>query len=301
MNRTLCRGDSEYLAYEERMRRVPCCYKTAWKNDNVCGFYENGKQKEIRRIENPDMCVVDATDDLSSERYTDCCDIGPWSYEGENLDGQLGKVKEVRDVYNCPSDVNNTQYEKEVCYIGGFEDYACNGEFRQQRRTVLNCPVGTSSTREVEEDRPQETTMNHCYNITGVTNITVGGTSDFTNHYCRFATRERDDNTGLLGGDDIYVTFNKDSPAGTLDFDPPRDIRAVLAYGKTYGKAGKLEIKFWNGDFLIRKMDLDVEKGTKFVLSYADAEKMIVTGGKHEPQNSWKRRLTWKPMIEDFT
>jgi hypothetical protein len=301
VNRTLCRGDSEYLAYEDRMRRVPCCYKTAWENDNVCGFYENGKQKEIRRIENPDMCDLDPMDDLSSENYTPCCDIGPWSYGGENLDGQLGKVKEVRDVYNCPPDVDDKQYEKTVCYIGGFEDYGCRGEIRQQRRTVLNCPVGTSSTQEVEEDRPQETTMNHCYNIARVTNITVGGTGNFTNYYCRFATRKRDDNTGLLGGEDIYVTFNKDSPAGTLDFDPPRDIRGVLAYGKTYGKDGKLEMKFWNGDFLIRKMDLDVEKRIDLVLSYADAEKMIVTGGKYEPKDNWKRRVSLKPMIEDFT
>jgi hypothetical protein len=282
------------------MRRVPCCYKTAWENDEECGFFEPGKQKEIRRIENPDMCVVDATDDLSSETYTPCCYKTDWSYAGENLDGQLGKVKEVREVYNCPPEEKDKQYEKEVCYIGGFEDYACNGEFRQQRRTVLNCPVGTERTRDIEEDRPQETTMNHCYNISGVTIITVGGTSDFTEYVCKFVTRKRDDNTGLLG-EDILVVFNEDSPAGTLDFDPPRDIRAVLAYGKTYGKDGKLEMKFWNGDVLIRKMHIDVEKRTDFVLSYADAEKMIVTGGKHEPRDSWKRRYSLKPMIEDFT
>ena len=301
VNRTLCRGDSEYLVYEDRMRRVPCCYKTAWKNDEVCGFYEKGKQREIRTIENPDMCVVDATDDLSSQRYEPCCDKGEWKPVGENLDGQLGKVKEVREVYNCPPEEKDTQYEKEVCYIGGWEDYGCRGEIRQQRRTVLNCPVGTDQTRDMEEDRDQKTTMNHCYNIAGVTNITVEGTGNFHEYKIYFGTRKRDDNTGLLGGEDIFVEFGTDSPAGTLDFDPPRDIWAVSAYGKTYGKAGKLEMKFWNGDVLIRKMHIDVPKGVKLVHTYADAEQMIMTGGRWEPRYRWKRRITWKPMIEDFT
>tara|TARA_B110001452_G_C14867459_1_gene303197 strand:+ start:79 stop:507 length:429 start_codon:yes stop_codon:yes gene_type:complete len=141
--------------------------------------------------------------------------------------------------------------------------------------------------------------MNHCYNIAGVTNITVGGTGNFTEYKCNFGTMKRDDNTGLLGGS-IIVKFNKDSPAGTLDFDPPRDIWAVYAYGKTYGEAGTLEIKFWDGDVLIRKMHIDVEKKTKFVYTYADAEKMIMTGAYREPKYSWKSRVSRKPMIEDL-
>jgi len=128
VNRTLCRGDSEYLFYEDRMRRVPCCYKTAWKNDEVCGFYEDGQQREIRTIENPDMCVVDATDDLSSQRYEPCCDIGEWKPVGDNLDGQLGRVKEVRDVYNCPPEEKDTQYEKKICYLSGYSDGVCNAD-----------------------------------------------------------------------------------------------------------------------------------------------------------------------------
>jgi hypothetical protein len=252
VNRTLCRGDSEYLVYEDRMRRVPCCYKTAWKNDNVCGFFENGKQKEIRMIENPDMCVVDATDDLSSEKYTDCCDIGPWSYGGDNLDGQLGKVKEVRDVYNCPPDVDDKQYEKTVCYKGEWEDYACRGKFRQRSRQVINCPVGTSSSQEVEENRNQKTIMNNCYNISGVTYITLSGTERLSSATIYYDILEN-------GGKTYRKTWTMDS--AEVKFNTPVDIYAVQTTLKTYGKDANLIINFYTADNShIRKLNHYVPK-----------------------------------------
>ena len=252
VNRTLCRGDSEYLVYEDRMRRVPCCYKTAWKNDNVCGFFENGKQKEIRMIENPDMCVVDATDDLSSEKYTDCCDIGPWSYGGDNLDGQLGKVKEVRDVYNCPPDVDDKQYEKTVCYKGEWEDYACRGKFRQRSRQVINCPVGTSSSQEVEENQNQKTIMNNCYNISGVTYITLSGTERLSSATIYYDILEN-------GGKTYRKTWTMDS--AEVKFNTPVDIYAVQTTLKTYGKDANLIINFYTADNShIRKLNHYVPK-----------------------------------------
>jgi hypothetical protein len=297
VNRSLCRGDSEYLAYEDRMRRVPCCYKTAWENDNVCGFFENGKQKEIRTIENPDMCDLDPMDDLSSEKYTPCCDIGPWTYKGDNLDGQLGKVKEVRDVYNCPPEIKGEQYEANACYIGGWEDWKCEGKVRKQQRKVINCPAGRSSYQDIDEDRDQKTTMNHCYNITGVTNVTVEGTGDFAKYRFQLMSMKRDDNTGLLGESTI-VKFNQDSPAGTLDFDPKLDIRAVYAYGSTLGKDGKLELKFWDGDFMIKKLHVDVEKKMSgWHYTYNSSGDM--TGGYKLPEYNRNSILYWKPMIEE--
>tara|TARA_B110000444_G_scaffold252656_1_gene282294 strand:- start:39 stop:1091 length:1053 start_codon:yes stop_codon:yes gene_type:complete len=252
VNRTLCRGDSEYLAYEDRMRRVPCCYKTAWKNDEVCGFFENGKQKEIRTIENADMCVVDATDDLSSEKYTPCCDIGPWSYGGENLDGQLGKVKEVREVYNCPPDVDDKQYEKTVCYKGAWEDYGCDKKFRQQSRTVLNCPVGTSSSQEVEENRNQKTIMNNCYNISGVSYITLSGTERLSSATIYYDILEN-------GGNRYRKTWNMDSEE--VKFDTPVDIYNVYNYLKTYGNDANLITKFYTAsNVLIRTLNHYVAK-----------------------------------------
>ena len=296
VNRTLCRGDSEYLAYEDRMRRVPCCYKTDWRKDNVCGFYENGKQKEIRTIENADMCVVDATDDLSSVRYTDCCDIGPWIYKGDNLDGQLGKKKEVREVYNCPPDVVDTQYEDDVCYIGGWEDYACNGKFRQQRRTVLNCPAGTSRTQDVEESRDQLKTMENCYNITRVTNITVEGTGNLEYFYAAFETLKKDNNGGLPIKNWLY--WNASTPAGTFDFDPSLDISQVNINCGTYGKAANVYIKFWDGDFLIRSLHYFVAKKSYWAYQWNNGNRSDTKKEKAK----WNRvsSFTKKPMIEDL-
>ena len=251
VNRTMCSGDSEYLFYEDRMRRVPCCYKTAWENDNVCGFFENGKQKEIRTIENADMCVVDATDDLSSVRYTDCCDVGPWIYKGDNLDGQLGKKKEVREVYNCPPDVVDTQYEDDVCYIGGWEDYGCDGKFRQQRRTVLNCPAGTSSTQDIEENRNQTLAMGHCYNISGVTYITLRGTRNLSEATIKYDVLEN--------GNTYRKTWTMNS--AEVKFNTPVDIYAVQTTLKTYGKSADVYIDFYTaGNVLIRTLSQSVAK-----------------------------------------
>ena len=294
VNRTLCRGDSEYLAYEDRMRRVPCCYKTAWENDNVCGFFENGKQKEIRGIENPDMCVVDATDDLSTTRTPDCCDIGPWRYEGDNLDGQLGRVKEVRDVYNCPSNVNNTQYEKKICYTGGWEDYKCNGKFRQQRRQVINCPTGTFSTQDIAESRDQLTVMDNCYNIARVTNITVEGTGNLAYFYTAFETLKKDNNGGLPIKKWLY--WNASSPAGTLDFNPSLDISQVRISFGTYGKDANVYIKFWDGDFLIRSLFKFVPKSVYYAYQWNNG----VRSDTKMEKPKWSRvsSSTNKPMIE---
>jgi hypothetical protein len=252
VNRNLCRGDSEYLAYENTMRRVPCCYKTAWKNEEVCGFFENGKQKEIRTIENPDMCVVDATDDLSSEKYTPCCDVGPWSYGGDNLDGQLGKVKEVREVYNCPSDVDDKQYERNVCYKGEWEDYACRGKFRQRSRQVINCPAGTSSSQEVEENRDQKTIMNNCYNISGVSYITLRGIGDLSDATILYDILQN-------GGNTYRKTWNMNS--AEVKFNTPVDIYAVQTTLKTYGKSANVYIDFYTaGNSLIRTLSQSVAK-----------------------------------------
>ena len=273
VNRTLCRGDSEYLAYEDRMRRVPCCYKTAWENDNVCGFFENGKQKEIRTIENADMCVVDATDDLSSEKYTDCCEVGPWIYKGDNLDDQFGKKKEVREVYNCPPDVVDTQYEDDVCYVGGWEDYGCRGKFRQQRRTVLNCPAGTSSYQDVAENRPQGM-MDNCNNIRGITSFTVEGHKD--NDYdwktntggsasirvgLYVYKKNPNDPSKLIS---FWRTFNsRSSTEDDLKFDTPVDIIKVTVRAEAYGQNTKFIVRFFNdAGTLVRALSRSLKTGT---------------------------------------
>jgi hypothetical protein len=240
------------------MRRVPCCYKTAWENDEVCGFFEPGKQREVRMIENPDMCVVDATDDLSSERYEPCCDKGEWKPVGENLDGQLGRVKEVRGVYNCPPEEKDTQYEKTICYKSEWEDYGCRGKFRQQRRTVLNCSAGTSSTQEVEENRPQEM-MDNCNNIRGVTSFTVQG------------QRANDYDSATITGGSAWIKVRMDgykknpndpskpirfsrqwnsasSTEDDLKFDTPVDITYVHVSMSTYGVDSLFLIRFFNDD-----------------------------------------------------
>ena len=128
INSHKCTGEYDYLRMEPLQRRERCCYVTEWKDSQGCGFFEPGKQREVRMIENSDMCDLDPMDDGSSVRDTDCCDIGEWKTVGDNLDGQLGRVKEVRDVYNCPSNVNNTQYEKKICYLSGYNDGVCNAD-----------------------------------------------------------------------------------------------------------------------------------------------------------------------------
>jgi hypothetical protein len=118
------------------------------------------------------MCDLDPMDDGSSLRDTDCCDIGEWKPVGENLDGQLGRVKEVRDVYNCPSNVNNTQYERKICYLSGYSSGVCNLDGKngqeKQTRTVMNC--GTPSP-----DRFQYVTNTDCDMIHGVRSMVVVG------------------------------------------------------------------------------------------------------------------------------
>ena len=128
INSHKCTGEYDYLRMEPLQRRERCCYVTEWKTSQGCGFYENGKQREVRMIENSDMCDLDPTDDGSSVQDTDCCDIGEWKIEGNNLDGQLGRVKEVRDVYNCPPEEKDTQYEKKICYLSGYSDGVCNAD-----------------------------------------------------------------------------------------------------------------------------------------------------------------------------
>ena len=298
VNRTLCRGDSEYLAYEDRMRRVPCCYKTAWKNDEVCGFFENGKQKEIRTIENPDMCVVDATDDLSSERYEPCCDIGPWSYGGENLDGQLGKVKEVREVYNCPPEEKDTQYEKTVCYKGDWGEYQCNGKFRQKSRQVINCPAGTSSTHEVEENRNQLLTTGHCYNISGVSYIALRGIEDLHQIANNISTIEYD----ILenGGNTYRKTWKlKDE---RVNFDTPVDIYAVLTTLKTFAKSADVYIDFYTAsNVLIRTLSQSVAKAADTpyqTMGEVNGQWQFVI--KYYGNYNTSSKTTVKPMTENL-
>ena len=208
---------------------------------------------------------------------------------------RLGKVKEVREVYNCPPEEKDTQYEKTVCYKGAWEDYACNGEFRQQRRTVLNCPVGTSSTKDIVESRAQYTTMDHCYNIQRVTNITVEGTGDLSSFYFRFVTMRKTDNGegSIKGG---YITWNKNSPAGTLDFDPPRDIVYVFAHCNTYGKDANVYIKFWDGDFLIRSLHKFVPKNVYYAYQWNNGNRSDTK--KEKPKTRTVNVSTNKPMIE---
>jgi hypothetical protein len=128
---------------EPLQRRERCCYVTEWKDSQGCGFFEPGKQRQVRLLENVDMCDLDPMDDGSSERDEDCCDIGQWKTEGDNLDGQLGRVKEVRDVYNCPPEIKGEQYEKKICYLSGYSDGVCNadddgGGKKKFSQTVIN-------------------------------------------------------------------------------------------------------------------------------------------------------------------
>jgi hypothetical protein len=306
VNRTLCRGDSEYLAYEDRMRRVPCCYKTAWENDNVCGFFQNGKQKEIRTIENADMCVVDATDDLSSEKYTPCCDIGPWTYKGDNLDGQLGKVKEVRDVYNCPPEIKGEQYEANACYIGAWNDYGCDKKFRQQSRQVINCSAGTSLTRDIEENRNQNKIMNNCYNISGVTHITVRGIGNLNHGYISYYVIENGGKT--YRKNQTAKAYGEGGAADTeVKFDTPVDIYSVASKFSTKGKSASVVIDFYTaGNSKIRTLNEYIKKADdgswwKWV-SYEDPN----YGTKWKKEYTYYSRTetvssrTSKPMTENL-
>jgi hypothetical protein len=172
INSRKCTGEYDYLRLEPLQRRERCCYVTEWKDSQGCGFFEPGKQRQVRLLENSDMCDLDPMDDGYSERNTDCCDIGQWKTEGNNLDGQLGRVKEVRDVYNCPSNVNNTQYEKKICYLSGYSPGVCNLDGKngqeKQTRTVKNC--GTPSP-----DRFRYVTNTDCDMIRGVRSMVVEG------------------------------------------------------------------------------------------------------------------------------
>ena len=283
VNRSMCRGDSEYLIYEDRVRRVPCCYKADWKDDQGCGFYQNGKQKQTRVVSNPDLCVADSTDDMSMERYNDCCDIGEWTYAGDNLDGKLGRVKEVRDVYNCPSNVSNTQYEREVCYMSEWIDRKCNDGKREQQRTVINCESDVSSTQTITETRQQNSTMGHCHNITGVTDITFTGLDDTENAYGYVYTLTKDSRGGPPIKKSVVFyysdgTLQKKSGEGSnwveiggpdsiLELDAPCDIYKVwVRIGTQYNDAN-FRIKFWDKsdgkDFEIRSLHQYAGKGRK--------------------------------------
>ena len=207
------------------------------------------------------MCVVDATDDLSSEKYTPCCDVGPWSYGGDNLDGQLGRVKEVRDVYNCPSNVNNTQYERNVCYKGGWEEAKrCEGKFRTYERNVINCPSGTSTIDVREEDvRPHLTTMGSCHNITGVTKATIEF-EGIEESYCRLKTI-RMVNGSLVTEEQVFGDNPWTKPPAL--FDSPRDVIEVMV-DVHLNKPAKYSdpvaqdvyIKFYDGDTLIKTLHM---------------------------------------------
>ena len=263
INSHKCTGEYDYLRLEPLQRREKCCYVTEWKNARGCGFFEPGKQQQVRMIENADMCVVDATDDLSSERYIDCCDIGPWVYKGDNLDDQFGKKKEVREVYNCPPDVKDTQYEQPTCYIGGWEDIACNGKFRQQSRQVINCPAGTSLTTEVEENRNQTLAMGHCHNISGVTYITLRGTGNLSDATIKYDVLEN-------GGNTYRKTWLRsiDGKLSSVEvkFDTPVDIYAVQTTLSTLGKSAEVYIDFYTAsNVLIRTLSQSVAKKSYWV------------------------------------
>ena len=309
LNRSMCiDDDSQYLLYEDRVRRVPCCYKTDWKDDQGCGFYQNGKQKQTRVISNPDLCVVDPTDDLSLERYNDCCHVGQWRYVGDNVDGQLGKAKEVRDVYNCPPNVSDTQYERDVCYTGGWTDKGCNDGKREQQRTVINCGPGVSSTQNIAEIRQQDSTMGHCHNITGVTDITWEGLENTESVNGYVYTLAKDSRGGapikqigrfyynpwygfqVLAGQN-WVTL--DDP--TVTFDYPHDIFQVGLTIRTRNDDANVYMKFWDKsdgkNFEIRSLHKYVSKGSESGHTHPD----------YPPRNS--RRVdvnTSQPMTSGF-
>jgi hypothetical protein len=235
-------------------------------------------------VSNPDLCVADSTDDMSMERYNDCCDIGEWTYAGDNLDGKLGRVKEVRDVYNCPSDVSNTQYEREVCYTSEWTDRKCNDGKREQQRTVINCESDVSSTQTITETRQQNSTMGHCHNITGVTEISFAGldnTESMTGYVHTLIKHpsggppiKKQRGFGYYNGK-LYDSGDSDNPNNVelggpdsiLQFAGSRDVFKVQVSIRTRHDNANFYIKFWDKsdgkDFEIRSLHQYVGKGQK--------------------------------------
>ena len=128
----------------------------------------------------------------------------------------------------------------------------CRGKFRQRSRQVINCPAGTSSSQEVEENRDQKTIMNNCYNISGVSYITLRGIGDLSDATILYDILQN-------GGNTYRKTWNMNS--AEVKFDTPVDIYAVQTTLKTFAKSADVYIDFYTAsNVLIRTLSQSVAK-----------------------------------------
>ena len=136
--------------------------------------------------------------------------------------------------------------------------------------------------------------MNNCYNISGVTYITLSGTERLSSATIYYDILEN-------GGKTYRKTWNMDS--AEVKFDTPVDIYNVYSYLKTFGKDANLIINFYTaGNSQIRRLNHYIAKAedgsrkTNWKLTSNGWEYDTVYYSNYNASS----KGTKKPMLENF-